>query len=329
MTKSQVAFEFSCNKLFARFDPVYYWTLTFKDAHSYWRYPPKWHYLQNALCGDNRGSGLYPGLQGIRVLEVHPGGDRWYNGEQITMSHGLHYHLLVSQKIDIDILARIGERIGLGFTWVERVRNPQATARYLMKYLSKDGPQLLRGMRKWQTFGGFNGSKINNIKIDSTFHQNISLLYGGRQTEYYLNLLVQQITAIHGRLCDWPEIFRRLVAVCNTLPETIEKNGKYMKRKLVRQMIHCPNAVESERSSSTLVFWSANDAKGWATQNGVEMHRVFLCAYCGAIHAEFRDIIQVPVARCEPNETTKRGGTYPTFGKLKYFDSNGKLKSKE
>ncbi len=120
---------------------------------------------------------LYPGLVGVRVLEPHE-------------KHGLHYHLLVNQRISVHVMRQFALESGFGdrtgqhgigprrqWPWVKVVRATPGSAQYLAKYLSKHF-RLFPGMRKWGMIGGFKGVKKNAIEIDSIAHRAFQLVKG-------------------------------------------------------------------------------------------------------------------------------------------------------
>lgn len=93
----------------------------------------KWQLLQRDLV---RSLGMY----GVRVFEAHPGG------------HGLHVHMVVSGRYDVNQVRPLCLRHGWGRINVIRVSAPQ----YVAKYLTKSSRGLgwsWRGLRMWSILG--------------------------------------------------------------------------------------------------------------------------------------------------------------------------------
>jgi len=189
-SKSQCAFVMSVRKLFEESSQVYFWTFTFVQVMPDWYYPRSWNVLMKDV------QNLYGGmLQGLRVLEVHPGG------------HGLHYHALVNRRICVHLINRMAKKVGMGITHVQRA--DVGAGEYLAKYLIKENP-LWPGMRRWGTIGGFRQVKKNNIRIDSVFHRNLAECNPeGRQFPFqHINWIYQQ-SMLHGDWRDWPVNVRK------------------------------------------------------------------------------------------------------------------------
>lgn len=151
-SKTQAAFILSVKKLFEENTRCYFWTFTFREVMPDWYYPRSWDVFiksLNAVYGNM--------IQGLRVLEVHPGG------------HGLHYHAIINKRVAVQIVRRFAARVGMGIVQVDTAT--EESAFYLAKYLCKSNP-LWAGMRRWGTIGGFRQVKKNNIEIDSAFHRN-------------------------------------------------------------------------------------------------------------------------------------------------------------
>jgi len=164
--KSKMAFQFSVEKLFAESKHVYMWTLTFKKAETDGVAMYRFNQVMAMLQYHNKL------LRGLRVVERHPG--ETFFGD-VELSHGLHFHLLLNQRVSKDWLERIGWKWGIGFTWVDEVNLQDAL--YCAKYLSKkDGTELQKGGRKWGAIGGFENIKVADIEINSPFHRNFRLI---------------------------------------------------------------------------------------------------------------------------------------------------------
>ena len=195
--KSQVAFLLSAQKFFDwTEDRAYFWTFTFKKTMPDWWYPRSWNAFMAAMQTQYGGF-----LQGLRVVEVHPGG------------HGLHYHALFNQRISWHVIERVGARYGLGKPWVEKVESPykgegeqhdRGAALYLAKYLAKRSP-LHPGMRRWATVGGFKQVRVNDIECDSVFHRNYKMIAGGRKLPIQDVSYIYSVSMLWGDLVNWPQ----------------------------------------------------------------------------------------------------------------------------
>lgn len=157
MSKTHVAFLMAAEKLFRIHKRVYFWTFTFKEVYCDWQYPPLFKRIlldvgYHFIGSDNGG------LQGLRVVERH-------------VMHGLHYHLLINERIPIELLKRLGRRYGLGRVSVRKAN--QGDAFYLAKYLTKEKEKFWAGggvqlhTKRWSGVGGFRGPKKNDIIVDS------------------------------------------------------------------------------------------------------------------------------------------------------------------
>jgi len=141
----------------------------------------------------------YPLLQGLRVLETHK-------------THGLHYHCLLNQRLNVHVVRRIAKKFCIG--WVHVVRCNANTSYYLAKYLTKDNP-LWWGMRRWGTIGGFSQVKVNNIEVQSHFHRNKERLLGEEKVDIRIVGECYRSSILYGPYRDWPidkrRTFRRIL----------------------------------------------------------------------------------------------------------------------
>lgn len=184
-SKSQAAFIMSARKLFQESDKVYFWTFTFNRVMPDWYYPRSWQMfivnLQNAYGGF---------LQGLRVLEVHPGG------------HGLHYHALLNRRVSVHLVRRHAKKVGIGIVQVEVAT--RESAEYLAKYLTKTNP-LWPGMRRWGPIGGFKQVPKNRLEVDSVFHRNFREMNPlGKQIPIEQVQWCWRMSALYGEIAKWP-----------------------------------------------------------------------------------------------------------------------------
>lgn len=139
-------------------------------------------------------------IKGVRVVEVHPGTNLH------KLSHGLHFHMLVNQRIPIHWLKRKAGKLDFGIIDVDGpVQIEQAL--YLGKYLTKDQPMLAKGSRRWGSINWPECNQVRDCKIESEFHRNIA------EVQYHakLNQLTPDTihsifvnTRLHGKFKDWP-----------------------------------------------------------------------------------------------------------------------------
>jgi len=185
MTKSKAAFLLSCEKLFDTYGQCYFWTFTFKECMPDWWYPRHWDIFIKTLTN------LYGGwIQGVRVIEVHPGG------------HGLHYHCIIATRVSVHLVRRVGRRVGIGHVHVQKC--DRKTAHYLAKYLDK-GEKIHKRMKKWACMGGFCGVKWKDIEIESTYQRNMLQIFKGKRVTFRLASAVAARTKVFGPVKEWPE----------------------------------------------------------------------------------------------------------------------------
>lgn len=151
ITKTRAAFMLTAQGLFEKFPRVYFWTVTFATVHSDWEsselFSKFLHHLR-AVVGKGWG--------GVRVVELH-------------REHGVHYHLLVTERLAVDLVRRVGRCYGIGRIHVCRAK-PEACL-YLGKYLSKqkNGPKTKTGRnaRRWAVFGEVPRTRVSDLINDS------------------------------------------------------------------------------------------------------------------------------------------------------------------
>jgi len=169
--KSKITFQFNV----AEFKTdIYMWTFTYrevldtKDAIRQWR----------SFVGSANGlTDCFPAMRGLRVFEMHPGKD--------GRSHGLHVHLLVDKFLPVDIVRNLW---GRGRVHVKQIKKEDAN--YIGKYLAKDRPPCLKGVRLWAPIGGAALHQIKDMVVQSEFTAAYQFLAG----------VVQGF-----RLLSWPE----------------------------------------------------------------------------------------------------------------------------
>lgn len=160
MTKTQFAFRCTAERLFEQEAPIYFWTFTMRETLPDWCYSSVWSSMIRYL------GNLYGGtLKGLKVIELH-------------RDHGIHWHALLNKRVWVGQVRRIGRKIGVGRIQVERVRNVPGTIKYLSDYLSKeiiDQTIFYSKCCRWGTVGGFRGTRVRDVEMDSEFHRRIRI----------------------------------------------------------------------------------------------------------------------------------------------------------
>jgi len=181
-TKTQAAFTLSAMKLFDQHPRVYFWTFTRKRVDHDWVSMQAWSDMFRLLWTWH-GTNLF----GLRVVECHK-------------THGLHFHALLATRMSVHIARRAGKRFGFGRIHV--CKADRGSILYLCKYLSKER-NLLKGCRSWATVGGFKGTPVRNIEIDSIFHRNLKILSQGKKVSYLFARSVYKETMLWGHVRNW------------------------------------------------------------------------------------------------------------------------------
>jgi len=188
-TRSQAAFVFSVERLFAMGKPVYFWTFTFKRVYDETDYAWRWTSFVKAIeyahC-NRRGRGR---MFGLRVVEPHE-------------SHGLHYHALLNFRLSVHIVRRVGVRFGIGRVDVIRCED-SGVGLYLAKYLAKS-KRFGSRVRSWGVIGGFLACRCSDVEIDSPFHRCMRELVPDQQVDFRSAALVMGMSRLHGDLKHWP-----------------------------------------------------------------------------------------------------------------------------
>jgi len=146
MNRQLAAYWVACAELFQS-PRVYFWTFTFRETQPVWRASQAWSCFYRELI---RFTGPF---KGVRVAEMHK-------------DHGLHFHVLCNVRIPVAVVRRIGERWGFGRVDVQPVRNRDAAAAYLTKYLAKGEKLPCKGMKRFTRLGGL-GEPVKNFECQS------------------------------------------------------------------------------------------------------------------------------------------------------------------
>src|ERR1700744_2827736 len=150
MTKTVAAFEMTCEKLFERYSHLYFWTFTFKQVMPDWYYSQTWARFWRDFLDH------FPDqVIGVKVAELHK-------------EHGLHYHLILNQRICVGQVRRIGARYGIGRVHVKLC--DKGAVGYLRKYLMKnDRREFKAPVRKWSPVGKWDSTKVRSVEVEDPF----------------------------------------------------------------------------------------------------------------------------------------------------------------
>jgi hypothetical protein len=186
--KSKFAFEQSVEKLFRDSQEVYFWTLTFVKVP--WCHSDalhKWQKLHQALRKHE------PLMKGLRVTELHK-------------SHGIHFHLLLDERVGIDLITRLSRPWGFGRIEVKIADLGSAT--YLSKYLSKqymeDTPSF-RGRRRWGVIGKLSATRCSDLVYETDYTRNRAFFGASkRQLHFNLHRAMANYSHLFGEYESWP-----------------------------------------------------------------------------------------------------------------------------
>jgi len=192
-SKTAMAFQMTCEKLARANAKLYLWTLTFREVPFFdWCAMDAWHQLHRKL------EKLFPLMVGVRVSELHT-------------THGLHFHLIVNQRIDINVVLQVATPFGFGRIQVEEVRDKTATILYLSKYLSKAFKaenRMTKGARRWGTIGGFKATRCRDLVYENSFTKNKTLLYGDGVMEFRQSQHLMALSTAWGEWKNVPQPFK-------------------------------------------------------------------------------------------------------------------------
>jgi len=204
MSKSATAFMFSADRLFAASRKVYFWTFTFKNVPADDKAAMEdWDTLHLRIRK------LFPDLRGLRVCELH-------------VSHGIHFHLLLNQRIPLRRLFRIfkgsgfsyGRNRELDFGRVSVTECNKFAAEYLTKYMTKDYKKEFPTMRRrWGSVGSFDSCGVRDVIVDSPFHHNKKKLFSDSKISFVKAVLLRHYTLLYGKIGRWPVGMRKEIVL--------------------------------------------------------------------------------------------------------------------
>ncbi len=153
--KSYDAAELSARILIGESAKVYLWTFTFKRVIPIKEASRRWNILRQNLVRQM-------GVKGLRVFELHPGG------------HGLHVHMIVCERISVELVR--GYALGAGFGRIHVKAISSKYADYVVKYVGKQKREgCLKGVRLWQTVG-FKGTRVKDVVTDNAIKRQMKEL---------------------------------------------------------------------------------------------------------------------------------------------------------
>lgn len=203
LSKTVQAFHWTVDKLFEDSDKVYFWTFTFKSVP----WDDDYAMEQYAIFA-RRLMRHFPWARGVRVCELHK-------------HHGIHFHMLINDRIPIDRMKRIWRGSGflagrnhyLDFGRASVDRCDRDTAGYLAKYMTKDYRKQhdFGGRRRWGTFGGLKPVRCRDIIYETQALRNRQEMFGQFACGYSAIIMIHHYTALWGHWRNWPHEHTALV----------------------------------------------------------------------------------------------------------------------
>lgn len=170
--KSKHAFQFSAQRLAEMLPKLYMWTFTYSEAISFDEARLRWkRFVGHPLRGFTVS---FPHCSGLRVFELHPG-KRILDQE---LSHGLHIHMLVNQRLDVNIIRLKWHHFSKGPGRIHVTEVEKGKECYVAKYLGKGRSEYMRGIRVWAPVGYCDASKVSDIVVDSRWTAAYQFLAG-------------------------------------------------------------------------------------------------------------------------------------------------------
>jgi len=146
MGRSKAAFVLAVGQLFALPGTVYFWTWTFRAV------PESDRHAMQAFNRARRAVQKLAPLYGLRVAELHS-------------NHGMHFHLLVKHRLDVDEVRAVISPYGFGRVHV--CRADMQAGQYLAKYLTKEA-HYQRYQRRWASFWLWVCAKVSTVQKKSS-----------------------------------------------------------------------------------------------------------------------------------------------------------------
>lgn len=152
---------------------LYMWTFTWAEATT----PEEGAKLWNRFVHPG-GNGIgfnkcFPSTSGLRVFEMHPGADPF----QPELSHGLHVHMVVDERLPVDVMRSLWHRLGAGGR-IHVKFIPRDKALYIAKYLAKARMECLKGVRLWAPVGRCQHTKVKDVVCDSRWTATYQFMAG-------------------------------------------------------------------------------------------------------------------------------------------------------
>lgn len=201
--RQQQAWLWSAERLFAENEKIYFWGLTFVNTP-----------IDDEMAMEDfnqlmtRVKNIFHGIQGLRVCELH-------------RSHGIHFHLLINQRIPIRRMKRIargnmrlnGVNRYLDFGRMSATICDFGAAEYLSKYLVKGYCERnsFWHRRRWGTIGGFKQVRCKDIEFETLENINQRKMFGGYQIKMQTMRMIWYYTKLWGEVEEWPRPHKALV----------------------------------------------------------------------------------------------------------------------
>lgn len=177
---------------------AYFWTFTFTLRHDREMAEACWHTFWQRV------GRCWPQMKGLKVIQDHPGG------------HGAHFHVLLDRYLPMGVLLRMGEDLGFGHMWVQRVKGGDIAlakvVEYVSKYISRRADVAWAGARMWARFGAWMSTRCVDISIDCVATRALRefrLIHGVRgRLRYDWCCQIVRLANLWGEYRDWPEMAR-------------------------------------------------------------------------------------------------------------------------
>jgi hypothetical protein len=203
LSRTVQAFQWTVEQMFERNEHVFFWTFTFKNV------PPtddyameQYNLFKIRLCSN------FKWIQGVRVCELH-------------RSHGIHFHLLLNDRVPLDRMERIirgtgflaGQNHYLDFGRLSVAKCDKGTALYLSKYMTKEYriDNFFGRRRRWGTIGGLPKVACRDIVYDTPTSRNRYKIFGQFPCGYGALLMITHYSNLWGDLDKWPQECQALV----------------------------------------------------------------------------------------------------------------------
>lgn len=106
-------------------------------------------------------------------------------------------------RLPVDEVRRLAIRAGFGRIHVQKCK--RGSAEYCAKYLTKKDDGLKKGTRRWGMFGGFKGTRVKDIIVESDLAENCRQVSKVVKTwSHGLFVAINKLTVKYGHILEWP-----------------------------------------------------------------------------------------------------------------------------